>query len=124
MKMISDIDKFVCDKVNKIILYFKDGNEVILEQVFEWDFNFERCNASYIDFKTYIINKELFNRFCIDDSICFIRIETTNINIENCSSKHISTLDIQCNMRIRSMRTNGDLDNATEMFVSLEGAVK
>ena len=121
--MISDIDKFVCNKVNKITLYFKDGSEVVLEQVFEWDFNFERCDSSYIDFKTYIINKELFNRFCVDDSICFIYIEIANINVEDCSS-NISTLDIQCNMRIRSMRTNGDLDNATEMYVSLEGAVK
>lgn len=123
MKMTSEINKFIFDRIYKIILCFQDEHEIILEQIFDWDFDFDKMDSSCIDFTNVIIDKELFERFCVDDNIVSIHIEGKCVDIL-AANGDIVMIDVPCNMRIRGLRINGSYDTGTNMSVQLEGMVQ
>ena len=124
MKVTSDNKQFLFNRVKKIILCFEDGCEVVLDQVKEWDFDLYRCNCSDIDFTNMLVSKEIINRFCTNkERIKFVHIEGEGYEL----SSHLEDtviVDMQCDMYIRKLRLNGDIESATEMRVQLEGKVE
>ena len=124
MKITSDNKQFIFDRIHKIILCFEDGCEVTLDQVTEWDFDLDRCDYSYIDLTNIFVDKELVNRFCTNkERINFIHIEGQGYEFYS-ASNDVIMIDIQCNMRIRKVRLNGNVEGCSKMYVQLEGTVK
>lgn len=120
MKVTSDNKQFLFYKIKKIILCFEDGCEVVLDQVKEWDFDLDRCDCSYIDFINMLVSKEIIDRFCTNkEHIKFVHIEGEGYEVED-----TVMVNMQCYMRIRKLRLNGDIESATEMHVQLEGKVE
>ena len=121
MKLTSNKDQFAFKKINKINIRFTDGYEVVLNCIKEHYFDFDKTDSSYIEVMNTLVDKELFNRFCIDDDIIYLHIDGECIDETNTDT---ITLDIPCNMRITKLRMNGDIENATEMSIQLEGKVE
>ena len=117
--MMNDINQFLCDGVVEITMYFKDDNKITIGYLLEYDFNFSKINNSYVSFRTALANKELIDKFCEDDYITCLHIES-KYTFDN----NTTTIDVPCDMRIKSLRTNGDMEHLTEMYVQLEGVVK
>lgn len=122
MKLTSDDNQFVFDKINKIVIQFIDGYEVTLKHIKEHYFDFEKKENSRIEVANTFIDKELFNRFCIDDDITYLYIEGIGSNLAD-KNTVTGTFDIPCNMRISGIRLDGNLDTATEMSIRLEGRI-
>lgn len=123
MKMSSDMNKFIFDRVYKIILRFQDEYEIILDQISEWNFDFDKNDKARIDFINVIVNKEIFDRFCIDDNIIFLHIEGKGMDML-AEKDNVVMIDVPCNMYIRKVKMNGGFDSVTDMYVHLEGTVE
>lgn len=125
MKVTNNYKQFVCDRICKVILCFEDGCEVTLDQVNEWDFDFDRCSCSYIDLTNLLVDKELVERFGTNkEHIKLIHIEGTEYGLCSVIKDNVVAIDVQCNMFIKKLRLNGDLENTIKMKVQLEGTVK
>ena len=115
-------EQFTIHKVNKIVIQFIDGYEVTLKHIKEHYFDFEKKENSRIEVANTFIDKELFNRFCIDDDITYLYIEGIGSNLAD-GNTVTGAFDIPCNMRISGVRMDGNLDTATEMSIRLEGRI-
>lgn len=125
MKVTSDNKQFIIDKINKITLCFKDGYEVELNHVVEYDFDFDMAYDSFIEITNAFIDREIFNRFKKRDGVInFVHIEIDTVSPLFENSDDDAMIDIPCEMYIREIRTYGDRDSIGNMFVRLEGAVK
>lgn len=125
MKVTSDNKQFMMTRVNKVILQFSDDYEIILNQIEEWDFDFDKADCSQIELKNLLIDKDICNRFNTEkDRIKFIHIEGCGIDPQLCHKDDIVMFDIQCQMIIRNLRICGETDSCGYMVVELEGVVK
>lgn len=122
MKMTSDIKKFIFNRVYKIILRFQDEREIAMEQIIDWDFDFDQIDESCIDFTNAIVDKEIFDRFSTDDNIILLHIEGKSVDMLAIND-NVVMMDVPCNMHIRKVRINGSFDTAANMNVQLEGMV-
>ena len=124
MKVTSDKDQFILGSIKKIILSFKDGCDVRLNHIVEYDFDFDTVECSYMGITNALIDKEILNRFRKRNGLInFIHIEINAVgNLDG--MENTAMIDIPCKMYIRELRTNGDHSCAGYMFVRLEGDVK
>lgn len=124
MKVTSDNNQFIMTKVNKVILQFYDDYEVVLGQITEWDFDFDKADCSQIELKNAFVDKDICNRFNTEKNrIKFIHIEGRSYNPFDCE-EDIVMVDVQCQMNIRNIRIYGDISCCSDMVVELEGVVK
>ena len=123
MKVTSDNKQFILDRINKVILCFKDGYEITLNQIMNYDFDLDRFETSTIQITNTLTDKEMLHRFGKlendADIITLVHIEG-DIQTKN----NIIMIDIPCNMYIRRLRTEGEFGRIGIMSVELEGWVK
>ena len=125
MNVTSDDKQFIIDKINKIILCFKDGYEVELNSVIEYAFDFDMAYDSFIEITNAFIDKEIFNKFKKRDGLInFIHIKTDAVNPLIGKFDGVAMIDIPCEMYTRELKTYGDTGSVGNMFVRLEGAVR
>ena len=127
MKVIveNNVKQFVLDRINKVYIGFDDNVEVSLDQIIDYDIDLDRVDCCSIGFTNAISDVEMINHFKGDNKskIIYVKIEATGMSISDCRKNDV-LYDIPCEMIIRRLRTNGEINNIGNMFVELEGFVK
>lgn len=123
----NNVENFVLYEINSVYLLFNDEVEVELNNIIEYDFDFDKIECSTIELLNELNNSEIENRFGArkNNHITFIHIEATGVCLgEDCGKDVKVFYDIPCDMKIRRLRVNGNKDCICNMFISLEGFVK
>ena len=127
MKLTSDIQNGFLRNIKSITIVFEDNEEVILDNIYDFDFDLDSIESSWIDVTNAYINKTLVDRFASkkeNSKIKHININYINLDIKYQEAIFDAFIDIPCCMSIRKLRINGDTDSCGKMYVRLEGWVK
>ena len=63
MKLTSDIQNGFLRNIKSITIVFEDNEEVILDNIYDFDFDLDSIESSWIDVTNAYINKTLVDRF-------------------------------------------------------------
>ena len=127
MKLISDIQNGILCNIKSITIVFEDNEAVVLNNIYDFDFDLDSIESSWIDVTNAYINKILVNRFASkkeNSKIKHININYINLDIKYQEAILDTFIDIPCCMIIRKLRIDGDTDRYGKMYVRLEGMVK
>ena len=122
MIVISNMEVGLIDRVQYVELTFEDDTKLRLGEVLEYDLDLDNIDCSTISFTTAFIydgalakfNKKEIKRVCINFA---------EIDVNDLERKEKLVLDMQCRMKIRRCRINGDMHSVPNMYVELEGMV-
>lgn len=121
MKLTASAEQFIFTNIKKVIMEFTDGYKITIDDIKEYYIDFQKNEKSRIEIQNTIMDRELFNRFCIDDDIEYLYIEGTCVDLDE--NEITGVFDIPCDMRIKAIRMDGDVESATKVYVCLEGRI-
>ena len=127
MKLTSDIQNGILCNIKSITIVFEDNEAVVLNNIYDFDFDLDSIESSWIDITNAYINKTLVDRFAIKKGhpkIKHININYASLDTTYCEDILDTFIDIPCCMIIRKLRIDGDTDRYGKMYVRLEGLVK
>lgn len=121
MKLTADAEQFIFCDIKRVVIEFMDGYKVTLNSIKEHYIDFQKDEKSRIEIQSNFMDKELFNRFFTDDDIAYLYIEVTGGDLDG--NEVTGVFDIPCDMRIKAIRMDGDVESATKIYVCLEGRI-
>lgn len=120
-----NVKQFILYRINAIYIGFDDNVKVKLDQISDWDFDFDKIELSTIEFTNVSNDVELESHFIGNkpNKIIHMHIDALGLLPERDEECRIF-YDIPCNMHIRRLKMNGDMTDCGGMFVELEGFLK
>lgn len=120
-----NVKQFILYRINAIYIGFDDNVEVKLDQISDWDFDFDKIELSTIEFTNVSNDVELESHFVGNklNKIIYIHIDALGLLPERDEECRVF-YDIPCNMYIRRLKMNGDMSDCGGMLVELEGSLK
>lgn len=119
-----NVKNYILSHIKYVYIGFDDNTEVMLPGVKEYDIDLDKVDYSTIELTNAFGNTEIENHFSKHNRVIYVHIEACAVVLES-SEKMIDVFyDIPCDMKIKRLRINNDIDSCNEMFIQLEGAVK
>lgn len=119
-----DSKKYFIHDVKQVDIEFDDGCKVSLDQISQYDLDFDNNTNSIISFTSIFDNRELENRFNGRQSnrVVCVQIDANAVDIDG--DEFLVLYNIPCDMKIRRLNCRWKYDNYSHMRVELEGVVK
>lgn len=125
MKITTENNVHILDRIKKVYIGFDDNTEVQLDQIINYDIDLDKIEYSIIKLTNALGNAELENHFKGNkrNRIIYVHIEFIGVDpfIERYSNVFY---DIPCDMVVRKLKVSNDCDGLGDMSIELEGIVK
>ena len=120
--MNSNIEVGIIDKIDYIALVFDDDTEERIGEIIDFDLDLDGIDYSSICFTTAFLYNNMLSNFK-RKTIKRVYIRCLQIDMNDIEIREKLLIDMQCNMKIRKCRINGDFNEFSTMYIELEGMV-
>ena len=120
MILTTDYQKGIISHIKSVILTFDDLGEIVLDNITDYDMEFNKIMPSIVEFAHCCIDKHIITKHTKNIKVKHLHIEIVIYDI-NTNESRISFLDVPCDMEIKSLRYKGNKDIASDCAIILEG---
>ena len=120
MILTSDYQKGIISHIKSIILSFDDLGEIVLDNITDYDMEFNKIMPSIVEFAHCCIDKDIITKYNNSVNIKRLHVNMVIYSIET-NKTCFSLLDIPCDMKIKSLKYKGNLDIVSDCTIVLEG---